>query len=79
MEDVAQLIQVLNLLVDNGNTVIVIEHHPHLLAACDWLIELGPVGGPEGGKIIAMDTPENVAALKTPTAPYLRELLEVAK
>ena len=79
LEDVAQLIQVLNLLVDNGNSVIVIEHHPYVLAACDWLIELGPVGGPEGGKIIATGTPEKIAALKTPTAPYLHELLEGAK
>ena len=64
-------------LVDAGHTVLAVEHHPHLLAACDWIIELGPVGGAEGGKIIATGTPEDVMKMETPTAPYLRELLEV--
>jgi excinuclease ABC subunit A len=77
MEDVARLTGVLNHLVDAGHTVVVVEHHPHVLAACDWLIELGPGGGPEGGKVIAAGTPEEVAKKDTPTAPYLRELLEV--
>ncbi|MFX1243846.1 MAG: ATP-binding cassette domain-containing protein, partial [Promethearchaeota archaeon] len=77
MEDVAQLIHVLHLLVDNGNTVIIVEHHPYLLAACDWLIELGPVGGPEGGKVISTGPPEEVATQDTPTAPYLREIVGV--
>ncbi len=77
MEDVAQLIDVLNELVDAGHTVVVVEHHPHLLAHCDWLIELGPCGGPEGGRIIAKGPPEEVAKMDTPTAPYLREVLKV--
>jgi excinuclease ABC subunit A len=77
MEDVAQLLAVLNQLVDTGNTVIVVEHHPHLLAHCDWLIELGPGGGPDGGRVIAEGTPEDVAKRDTPTAPYLREVLGV--
>jgi len=77
LEDVARLVEVLNQLVDTGHTVLVVEHHPHLLAACDWIIELGPVGGPDGGKIIAAGTPEKVMKMKTPTSPYLRELLEV--
>ncbi len=77
MEDVAQLIAVLNQLVDTGNSVIVVEHHPHLLAHCDWLIELGPGGGPDGGRVIAEGTPEEVAKMETPTAPYLREVLGV--
>ncbi|UCD99448.1 MAG: ATP-binding cassette domain-containing protein [Chloroflexota bacterium] len=76
LEDVARLVGVLNQLVDAGHTVLTVEHHPHLLAACDWLIELGPVGGPEGGKIIACGSPEEVMKMDTPTAPYLRELLE---
>ena len=50
LEDVARLVDVLNQLVEAGHTVLAVEHHPHLLAACDWLIELGPVGGPAGGK-----------------------------
>jgi excinuclease ABC subunit A len=77
LEDVARLIGVLHRLVDQGHTVVVIEHHPHLLAACDWLIELGPGGGPEGGRVVASGTPEAVAGAGTPTAPYLREVLEV--
>ena len=75
LEDVARLVAVLNRLVDDGHTVLVVEHHPHLLAACDWLIELGPVGGPDGGKIIATGTPEQVGQLDTPSATYLRSLL----
>ncbi len=77
MEDVRRLIKVLNRLVDEGNSVAVVEHHPHLLAACDWLIELGPGGGPEGGRIIATGRPEEIAKGQTPTAPYLREILGV--
>jgi excinuclease ABC subunit A len=76
LEDVARLVAVLNQLVDAGHTVLVVEHHPHLLAACDWLIELGPAGGPDGGKIIAGGKPEDVMILDTPTAPYLRELID---
>jgi excinuclease ABC subunit A len=77
MEDVAQLVKVLNQLVEAGHTVVVVEHHPHLLANCDWLIELGPGGGPDGGKVIAEGPPEKVAKMSTPTAPYLRDVLEV--
>jgi excinuclease ABC subunit A len=78
MEDVARLVEVLNQLVDAGHTVVVVEHHPHLLANCDWLVELGPGGGPEGGRVIAKGPPEEVAKMDTPTAPYLREVLEVS-
>ena len=74
MEDVDRLIGVLHRLVDAGHSVAVVEHHAHLLAACDWLIELGPGGGPDGGQIIAEGTPEDVASGQTPTAPFLREL-----
>jgi excinuclease ABC subunit A len=77
MEDVVQLTKVLHKLVEQGHTVVVVEHHPQLLAACDWIIELGPVGGPEGGKVIATGTPEEVSQKDTPTAPYLKEVLEV--
>jgi excinuclease ABC subunit A len=76
MEDVDRLIGVLHRLVDEGHSVIVVEHHPHLLAACDWLIELGPGGGPEGGQVIACGTPEEIAKMNTPTAPYLIDVLE---
>jgi len=79
MEDVARLIEVLNQLVDAGHTVVVVEHHPHVLASCDWLVELGPGGGPAGGRVIAKGPPEDVATMNTPTAPYLREVLEAKK
>lgn len=76
MEDIERLIGVLSRLVEEGQSVVVVEHNPHLLAACDWLIELGPGGGPEGGRIIASGQPEVVAKMNTPTAPYLKEFLE---
>jgi len=76
LEDVSRLINVLQDLVDEGNTVVTIEHHPHFLASCDWLIELGPVGGPNGGYIIAAGTPSEIAWMNTPTAPYIKEILE---
>lgn len=76
LEDVSNLISTLNLLVDKGHTVVIIEHHPHVLASCDWLIELGPGAGPEGGRIIAKGRPDEVAKLDTPTAPYLKKAME---
>ncbi len=79
LEDVSKLIDVLHLLVDNGNTVVIIEHHPHVLASCDWLIELGPGAGPEGGRVIAKGPPDELAKLDTPTAPYLKKVLEEGK
>jgi excinuclease ABC subunit A len=79
MEDVVRLVQVLHRLVAAGHTVIIVEHHPSVLVACDWLIELGPGGGPDGGRVIATGTPEDVAASGSPTAPYLREALGVAR
>jgi len=78
-EDVERLIGILKRLVDEGNTVYVVEHNPHILAACDWLIELGPGGGPEGGYLIASGTPETLAQMNTPTAPYIKETLEDSK
>jgi excinuclease ABC subunit A len=75
LEDVARLSDVLQRLVDEGHTVVVVEHHTHLLASCDWLIELGPGGGPEGGRVVAQGTPETVAAGDSPTAAYLRAVL----
>lgn len=79
LEDVQRLLNVLHRLVEAGHTVVVIEHHPFLLAACDWLIELGPGGGPHGGRIIAAGTPEQIAQGQTPTAPYLRTVIEAVQ
>ena len=76
LEDVSNLMKTLNLLVEKGHTVIVIEHHPHVLASCDWLIELGPGAGPEGGQVIAKGPPKEVAKLNTPTASYLKKVME---
>jgi excinuclease ABC subunit A len=76
LEDVARLCGVLDRLVDDRHTVLVSEHHPHLLVACDWLIELGPGGGPDGGRVVAEGTPEGVACGNSPMAPHLAALLE---
>ncbi|MFW9924583.1 MAG: hypothetical protein ACFFDW_14980, partial [Candidatus Thorarchaeota archaeon] len=76
LDDVERLIGILHSLVDAGNSVIVIEHHPNVLAACDWLIELGPEGGPKGGYIIASNTPEEIAKGNTPSASFIKEILE---
>jgi len=75
MEDVTRLAGVLQRLLTNRGTVLVVEHHPHLLACCDWLVELGPGGGPEGGRVIANGTPQDLAKGSTPIAPYLRQAL----
>ena len=56
--DTAQLIQLLDELVAKGNSVIVIEHDPIVLSSCDWIIELGPGAGAEGGRMIAEGTPQ---------------------
>jgi excinuclease ABC subunit A len=74
LEDILRLSGVLHRLVDEGGSVLFVEHHTHLLATCDWLLELGPGGGSDGGYVIATGTPEYVAAGNTPTAPYLRGL-----
>ena len=74
MEDVERLNGVLQRLVEEGNSVIVVEHHPSLLAQFDWLIELGPEGGEEGGYVIASCPPMELH--DTPTAPYIEALLE---
>ncbi|HEX2980765.1 MAG TPA: excinuclease ABC subunit UvrA, partial [Anaerolineaceae bacterium] len=75
--DTARLIQLLDELVAKGNSVIVIEHDPVVLAACDWIIELGPGGGAEGGKIIAEGTAQALAHdPSSVTGPYLQECSE---
>ena len=72
-DDVRRLVNVLNGLVDRGNTVIVIEHNLDVIRSCDWLIDLGPDGGDGGGKIVAVGPPAEVA--KNPhslTGKYLK-------
>jgi excinuclease ABC subunit A len=63
-DDVKKLLDVLNRLVDLGNTVIIIEHHLDVIKQADWLIDLGPEGGDAGGRIVAQGTPEQVARIK---------------
>lgn len=75
-DDVKMLLEVLNKLVEKGNTVIVIEHNLDVIKTADWIIDLGPEGGSGGGKIIAEGTPEDVAKLKhSYTGEYLRKEL----
>lgn len=74
-EDIKTLLAVLNRLVDRGNTVLVIEHNLDVVKAADWLVDMGPDGGKNGGRIIAAGTPEQLAAGDSPTAPFLREEL----
>jgi len=62
--DVDKLIAVLNRLVDAGNTVVIIEHHPDIIKIADWIIDLGPEGGEAGGDIVAEGTPEQVAGIE---------------
>ena len=72
MQDVARLIDVLHRLVDEGHTVVVIEHHPDVYAEADFLIDIGPEAGPEGGKLVAAGTPEQVKKCKgSETARFL--------
>ena len=74
--DVHKLIEVLHRLVDNGNSVIVIEHNLDVIKTADWILDLGPEGGDEGGEIIAQGTPEQVAAIEgSYTGQYLKKLL----
>ncbi len=75
--DVHRLVNVLNVLVDSGNTVLVIEHNLDVIKTADYIIDLGPEGGKGGGRIIACGTPEEVAkSKKSYTAKYLKPLLD---
>ena len=76
-EDVRKLLEVLHELVDQGNTVVVIEHNLDVVKTADWLIDFGPEGGDGGGEIVAQGTPEQVAATsRSWTGRYLAELME---
>jgi excinuclease ABC subunit A len=69
---------VLDRLVEAGNTVIVIEHNLDVIKTADWVIDLGPEGGPDGGHVVAQGTPEQVARVKpSHTGRHLRPLLDV--
>ncbi len=76
-EDVKKLIEILQKLVDKGNTVMVIEHNMDLIKSCDYVIDIGPEGGQGGGQVVAKGTPEEVANVeKSHTGKYLKKVLK---
>jgi excinuclease ABC subunit A len=77
--DINKLVSVLQTLVDRGNTVLVIEHNMDLIKTADWIIDLGPEAGDEGGEIVAEGTPEKIAKMKTPTGVALAHVLHPPK
>jgi excinuclease ABC subunit A len=75
--DVAKLLEVLHELVDQGNTVVVIEHNLEVIKTADWIVDLGPEGGDAGGHVVAVGTPEDIAATpQSYTGQYLRQVLK---
>jgi excinuclease ABC subunit A len=78
-EDVRKLLEVVHTLVDQGNSVVVIEHNLEVIKTADWLIDLGPEGGSGGGEIVAVGTPEDVVKVKASyTGRFLKERLDAA-
>lgn len=76
-EDISKLLEVLHQLVDQGNTVVVIEHNLEVIKTADWIIDLGPEGGDGGGKVVVTGTPESVVKSKKGfTGRYLKKYLE---
>ena len=76
-DDVKRLLQILNRLVEGGNTMIIIEHNLHVIKSADWVIEMGPEGGANGGRVCAQGTPESLAKMgNTPTGRYLQKYLK---
>ncbi|MEP4808496.1 MAG: excinuclease ABC subunit UvrA, partial [Luteolibacter sp.] len=79
LEDVKRLIDILHRLANEGHTVVVIEHHMAVAAEADWILDIGPEAGENGGKIVSQGTPEKVAKSKTSrTAPFLKAALDQA-
>ncbi len=75
-DDVKRLLEILGRLVDGGNSMIVIEHNLHVIKSADWIIDMGPEGGQNGGKVVAQGTPEQLAKDEnTPTGRYLKMIL----
>lgn len=75
-DDIRVLLNVLNRLVDKGNTVLVIEHNIEVVSSADYIIDMGPGGGKNGGHIIATGTPLQIAKTDSPTAAFIREAIE---
>jgi excinuclease ABC subunit A len=79
-EDVRKLLEVLHTLVDQGNTILVIEHNLEVIKTADWIIDMGPEGGDGGGRIVAEGTPEDIAAsVDSHTGRFLKPLVPVAR
>jgi excinuclease ABC subunit A len=79
-EDVRKLLEVLHELVEQGNTVVVIEHNLDVIKTADWIIDIWPEGGDGGGEIVAVGTPEDVARVeRSHTGRYLAQMLGIAK
>ena len=76
MADVDKLIHVLKRLVEAGNTVIVVEHNLDLIAQADWIIDMGPEGGTNGGRVVAEGSPETLAASNTHTGRALKKHMQ---
>jgi excinuclease ABC subunit A len=77
--DVERLIDVLQALVDQGNTVIIIEHHPDIVKVADWIVDLGPEGGEAGGEVVATGTPEDITRVpESYTGQFLQKVLASA-
>ena len=75
-DDIAKLLAVLNRLVDQGNTVVIIEHNLDVIKTADWIIDMGPEGGSRGGEVVAVGTPEQVAACpQSYTGEFLKHVL----
>jgi excinuclease ABC subunit A len=75
--DIQRLLHVLQRLVDQGHTVIMIEHHPEVIKTADYVVDLGPEGGDQGGYLVATGTPEEIAENGTShTGRFLRQILE---
>jgi excinuclease ABC subunit A len=79
-QDIAHLLNVLQKLVDKGNTVLIIEHNMDIIKAADYIVDLGPEGGAGGGRIVAMGTPEEVASnAESYTGKFLKAELKMRK
>ncbi|MDH3772330.1 MAG: hypothetical protein OET79_15260, partial [Nitrospirota bacterium] len=80
LEDITRLLTVLNQLVEEGNTVLVVEHHLDVIKCADWVIDLGHGGGESGGQIVAEGPPEDIAKNpKSITGQFLRPLLPLTR
>lgn len=77
-EDINTLLSILNRLVDKGNTVLVIEHNLDVIKTADYIIDMGPGGGKEGGRIMAAGTPEEIAEKDSPTAQFIKEEIDTS-